>query len=55
MGAPYVEGVSVSARVVRQDRGKKIIGFTFKAKKNQRGRFGHRQYFTELRITEISA
>lgn len=55
VGAPYVEGASVTAKVVRQDKGRKIEGFTFKAKKNERRRFGHRQFFTELKIQSISA
>ena len=55
VGAPYVDGVTVTAKVVRQGKGRKIEGFTFKAKKNQRKRFGHRQQFTELVIRSISA
>jgi large subunit ribosomal protein L21 len=55
VGAPYVSGASVTARVVRQGKGPKIEGFTFKAKKNQRRRIGHRQLFTELIIESISA
>jgi len=55
VGAPYVDGASVTAKVVRQDKGRKIEGFKFKAKKNERRRFGHRQFFTELRIQTISA
>jgi large subunit ribosomal protein L21 len=55
VGAPYVDGARVTARVVRQGKGRKIEGFTFKAKKNQRKRFGHRQLFTELVIQSISA
>ena len=47
VGAPYVSGASVTAKVVRQDKGKKIEGFTYKPKKNQRKRYGHRQFFTE--------
>jgi large subunit ribosomal protein L21 len=54
VGAPYVDGATVTAKVVRQGKGRKIEGFTFKAKKNERRRFGHRQYFTELRIESIS-
>jgi large subunit ribosomal protein L21 len=54
VGAPYIEGATVTARVVRQAKGRKIEGFTFKAKKNQRRRFGHRQFFTELVIQTIS-
>lgn len=55
VGAPYVDGATVTAKVVRQGKGRKIEGFTFKAKKNQRKRFGHRQLFTELVIQSISA
>jgi large subunit ribosomal protein L21 len=55
VGAPYLDGVSVRAKVVRQGKGRKIEGFTWKAKKNERKRFGHRQLFTELVITTISA
>src|ERR1041385_8958922 len=55
VGAPYVEGATVTARVVRQAKGRKIVGFKFKAKKNERKKFGHRQYFTELIVQAISA
>lgn len=55
VGAPYVEGATVTAKVVRQGKGKKIEGFTYKAKKNERRRFGHRQFFTELVVQSISA
>lgn len=52
-GAPLVEGAAVTARVVRQMRGPKIIGFTYKAKKHTSRRFGHRQSLTELVIERI--
>ncbi len=55
VGAPYVGGVQVTTRVVRQGKGRKISGFTFKPKKNQRRRYGHRQPFTELLVQSISA
>ena len=55
VGAPYVDGAKVTAKVTRQDKGRKIEGFTFKAKKNERRRFGHRQFYTELKIETISA
>jgi large subunit ribosomal protein L21 len=54
VGAPFLSGAAVTARVVRQGKGRKIEGFTFKAKKNQRKRYGHRQFFTELKIESIS-
>ena len=52
-GAPTVAGAAVVAKVVTHGKGRKIHGFTFKAKKNQRRRFGHRQLFTELIIQKI--
>ncbi len=54
VGAPIAAGASVSATVIRQGLGRKIVGFTYKAKKNERRRFGHRQPFTELRVQSIS-
>lgn len=53
VGAPHVAGAKVIAKVVRQGRGRKIIGFKYKAKKNERKRFGHRQAQTWLRVSEI--
>src|SRR5438270_9378991 len=54
-GAPVVAGAAVVAKVVTHGRGRKIHGFTFKAKKNERRRFGHRQQFTELVVQSIEA
>ena len=45
---------SVSARVVENGRGEKIVGFTYKSKANQRKRWGHRQGFSTIEITGIS-
>jgi len=45
---------SVRARVVGEERGPKIRGFTYKAKVNQRRRFGHRQRYTTIEVTGIS-
>ena len=47
--------VKVSARVVDAVRARKIVGFTYKSKSNQRKRWGHRQHQTRLEITGISA
>lgn len=54
VGRPYLDGVTVTARVKSQGRGKKIRGFTYKPKKNVHRRFGHRQAFTELVIERIN-
>lgn len=53
VGAPNVAGAKVIAEVVRQGRGRKITGFKYKPKKNERKRFGHRQSQTWLRVSEI--
>lgn len=53
VGAPYVEGAKVLARVVSHGRGKKIIGMKFKRRKNYRRKWGHRQWYTEIEIVDI--
>ena len=53
VGKPLIEGASVSAQVLAQGRSKKIIVFKMKRRKNYRRKNGHRQPFTELRITGI--
>jgi large subunit ribosomal protein L21 len=54
VGRPYVDGAVVTARVVRHGLGRKIHGFTYKAKKNVRRRYGHRQPFTEIVVDSIA-
>lgn len=54
-GTPTVKGASVTAKVVRIGKGRKIHVFKFKAKKNYRRRQGHRQPFTQLQIQTITA
>ena len=53
IGKPFVEGAKVEAVITAQDRAKKIIVFKMRRRKNYRRRYGHRQPFTELRITSI--
>ena len=53
VGAPTLDGASVAAEVVEQGRGKKIIVFKKKRRKNYRRKAGHRQHLTTVRITEI--
>ncbi len=48
-------GARVSAKIVGEVRGKKIHGFTYKSKSNQRRRWGHRQNYSVIEITSISA
>jgi len=53
IGAPYVAGVVVKAEVVTQDRLEKIRIIKMKRRKHHMKRMGHRQWYTELKITEI--
>ncbi|AEH44762.1 ribosomal protein L21 [Thermodesulfatator indicus DSM 15286] len=55
IGQPLVEGAKVIATIVNQGRSKKIIVFKKKRRKNYKKKMGHRQYYTELQIKEISA
>lgn len=54
LGAPYLEGAKVSGEVVEQGRGKKVKILKFKRRKHHMKRMGHRQWFTEVKITGIS-
>lgn len=53
IGAPYVDGAVVTAKVVSQARDRKKIIFKYHSKTRYRKRKGHRQHFTELEITAI--
>ena len=53
-GAPYVEGASVAASIMGDGKGKKIVVYKFRAKKNYHRKKGHRQPFTRLKIDSIS-
>ena len=53
VGNPYVKGVKVEGKVVAHGKGKKIIVFKMKAKKNERKKQGHRQPYTKVEITSI--
>ena len=54
VGAPVVEGASVEAKVVKNGKGKKIVVFTYKPKKNEKRKMGHRQPYTKVEITKIA-
>ena len=54
VGTPYVSGASVSASIVTNGKGSKILVFKFKSKKNVRKKQGHRQNYTDIKIREIS-
>ena len=54
IGTPTVEGATVTAKVVKNGKGKKIRVFKYKAKKNYRRRQGHRQPYTQVQIDAIT-
>ena len=54
VGAPYVKGAKVEGKVVEHGKGKKIVVYKYKAKKNYRRTQGHRQPFTKVEITKIA-
>jgi len=55
VGLPVVEGAKVTAEVVEHGRGDKVTIIKFRRRKHHMKRQGHRQRFTEVKITGISA
>ena len=55
IGKPLISGASVTGTIVAQDRAKKIIVFKMRRRKNYRRKNGHRQWYTEVKITGIGA
>ncbi|MBM4177483.1 50S ribosomal protein L21 [Candidatus Gribaldobacteria bacterium] len=53
LGKPFIEKAKVEAKVLKQDKAKKVIIFKYKPKKRYKIKKGHRQPFTELEITKI--
>ena len=53
-GKPTVEGAAVSASVVKNGKAKKIYVMTYKAKKNEKKKIGHRQPYTKVQIEKIA-
>jgi len=54
VGKPFVKGAKVSAQVLDQVRGPKVIYFKYRRRKSSRRKKGHRQNLTRIKITEIS-
>ena len=54
-GAPVVDGAKVTASVVKNGKGKKVIVFKYKPKKGYRRKQGHRQPYTKVQIGAIKA
>ena len=53
-GKPTVEGATVSANVVKNGKSKKIYVMTYKSKKNEKRKIGHRQPYTKVQIEKIA-
>ncbi len=54
VGSPAVEGASVTAEIVKHGRGRKITVYKYKKRKRYSRKQGHRQGFTELRVTGLA-
>ena len=54
VGAPVVEGATVTANVVKNGKGKKLYVMTYKPKKNEKRKMGHRQPYTKVQIEKIA-
>ena len=55
IGTPYVEGASVTGKVLKNGKGKKITVFTYRPKKGSKRKMGHRQPSTKVEISAINA
>ncbi len=55
VGNPYVEGATVTGKIIRHGKGEKIVILKYKSKKNYRRKAGHRQPFTQVEITGVNA
>ncbi|WP_027963555.1 50S ribosomal protein L21 [Halalkalibacillus halophilus] len=54
VGAPFVDGASVTGQVEKHGKGRKITVFKYKPKKNYKRKQGHRQPYTKVTINKIS-
>ena len=55
VGAPYVNGATVTAKVEKHGRGEKIVIFKYRPKKHSASKKGHRQSYTKLVVEAINA
>jgi len=54
VAGPALKGATVTATIIGDEKGPKIRAITYKAKANQRKRWGHRQKYSTVEITKIS-
>ncbi len=54
-GAPLISGASVTAEVIEQGKGEKVVAFKKRRRKDTHRKRGHRQHFTKVKIVSISA
>lgn len=54
VGAPYVEGATVTADVIKNGKGRKLHIIRYKPKKNSKKKVGHRQPYTKVQISKIA-
>jgi large subunit ribosomal protein L21 len=54
VGAPFVDGATVSGKIIKEGRSKKIIVYKYKAKKGYHKKQGHRQSYTKVQIEKIN-
>lgn len=55
LGSPYIDSAKVSAKVLKNGKGKKITVFTYKPKNGKNRKLGHRQPYSKVQIEEINA
>ena len=55
VGAPYVDGASVKASLIKNGKAKKVTVFTYKPKKSSKRKMGHRQPYSKIKIEAINA
>ena len=55
LGAPYVKGATVEAKVLKNGKGKKITVYTYRPKKGSQRKMGHRQPYTKVQIEAVNA
>ena len=55
VGKPYVDGATVTVKIAKNGKSKKITVFTYRSKKSSKRKLGHRQPYTKVEILEIKA